>query len=254
MTAPSDRLAEIEAMRARKDAAYAERNRVVAALAKLFPSGVARTNIEGWSDDWHGCVYIDLPTGQVSWHFHDSQADLFADLPPYPGKWDGHDTDEKYRRLAALSRRAPAMGDDGLRNAIQQAIEWFQQYADGHKAKGADDKAIRNQVRADMLRSALRAAEPPAAPADVGAAELIALRWYPGDRPALVAAIAAALQSAATAATMAERERCAKVAEAMCPAGGRQWSVEQLMCFTALTECAAALRAAPSASTKEGEG
>lgn len=90
-------------MEARKDAAYLERNQVVAALAKAFPSGVARTAIEGWSEDWHGCVYIDLPTGQASWHFHDSHAYLFAGLPQYVGRWDGHTTAEKYERLAALA-------------------------------------------------------------------------------------------------------------------------------------------------------
>lgn len=89
-------------MEQRKDASYLERNQVVAALAKCFPSGVARTAIEGWSEDWHGCVYIDLPTGQASWHFHDSQAYLFDGLPPYEGAWDGHDTPEKYRRLTAI--------------------------------------------------------------------------------------------------------------------------------------------------------
>lgn len=57
---------EVEKMRARKDAAYLERNQVVAALAKCFPSGIAKTAIEGWGEDWHGCVYIDLPTGQAS--------------------------------------------------------------------------------------------------------------------------------------------------------------------------------------------
>jgi len=95
----------LEEMGRRKDAAYEERNKVVAALAHLFPSGIARTAIEGWSDDWHGCVYIDLPTGQVSWHFHDSQARLFAGLPQYTKPWDGHDTPEKYRRLAALAQQ-----------------------------------------------------------------------------------------------------------------------------------------------------
>lgn len=84
------------------DAVYEERNKVVAALAKCFPSGTARTAIEGWDPEWHGCVYIDLPTGQVSWHFHESQAYLFDDLPPYTKPWDGHDTPEKYRRVAAL--------------------------------------------------------------------------------------------------------------------------------------------------------
>ena len=33
-------------------------------------------------------VYIELPTGQVSWH-----------MPQHPVPWDGHDTEEKYRRI-----------------------------------------------------------------------------------------------------------------------------------------------------------
>ncbi len=86
-----------------KDAAYLERNQVVAALASLFPSGIARTDIPGWLPEWHGCVYIDLPTGQASWHYHDSHAHLFAHLPAYTKPWDGHTTDEKYKRVRALT-------------------------------------------------------------------------------------------------------------------------------------------------------
>lgn len=93
---------EISEMRVSKDAAYEERNRLVAALASLYPAGLKRTNIEGWDAEWHGCVYIDLPTGQASWHYHDSQAHLFDGLPPYAGEWDGHTTEEKYCRVAAL--------------------------------------------------------------------------------------------------------------------------------------------------------
>ena len=94
--------ADLDQMKARKDAAYLERNHLVAALAKCFPSGTARTAIEGWHEEWHGCVYIDLPTGQVSWHYHDSHAYLFAELSPYQRSWDGHTTDEKYRRVDQL--------------------------------------------------------------------------------------------------------------------------------------------------------
>lgn len=94
--------AERDALKAEKDGAYTERNQVVAALAKAFPSGVARTTIEGWDPEWHGCVFIDLPTGQASWHFHDSHASLFADLPTYAKPWDGHSTPEKYDRLARM--------------------------------------------------------------------------------------------------------------------------------------------------------
>ena len=98
---------EIKELRKAKDAAYLERNQVVAAFASCFlGAGIAKTAIEGWEPEWHNCVYIDTPTGQVSWHYHDSQADLFAHLPPYLGKWDGHTTEEKYRRLAEFARKA----------------------------------------------------------------------------------------------------------------------------------------------------
>ena len=89
------------------DAVYLERNQVVAGLAALammlgWRAGVAQTAIDGWDPEWHGCVYIELPTGQVSWHFHVDHAYLFARLPDYPDTWDGHDTPEKYRRVLAL--------------------------------------------------------------------------------------------------------------------------------------------------------
>lgn len=100
---------EVARLKERKDGAYLERNQVVATLAKCFPSGIARTAIDGWDEEWHGCVYIDLPTGQVSWHYHDSHAHLFAGLPPYNRAWDGHSTEEKYQRLAALTPQ-PAQG------------------------------------------------------------------------------------------------------------------------------------------------
>lgn len=88
-----------------KDGAYLERNKCVALIASMalamgLKAGRAKTSIEGWSEDWHGCVYIDLPSGQVSWHYHDSQGHLFDRLPSYVGSWDGHDTTEKYRRVA----------------------------------------------------------------------------------------------------------------------------------------------------------
>ena len=107
LTNKSDQLrAEVEQVTAFKDGAYLERNKLVALLSKVFPSGKKKTAIEGWSEDWHGCVYIDLPTGQASWHYHDSQSDLFAHLPEYQGTWDGHTTDEKYERISQFASGA----------------------------------------------------------------------------------------------------------------------------------------------------
>lgn len=99
--------ADREAMRRRKDEAYTERNRVVAAFARLaiqvgWRAGITKTEIKGWHPAWHNCVYIETPNGQVSWHYHDDHATLFDDLPAYAATFDGHTTSEKYRRLHEL--------------------------------------------------------------------------------------------------------------------------------------------------------
>lgn len=96
---------------AAKNAAYQERDRLVAAFAHLawrhgVHVGVGEHEGEDWEDDWRTVIYLDLPAGQVSWHVHESERLWFDGLPPYDGGWDGHDTDEKYRRLAAFGERA----------------------------------------------------------------------------------------------------------------------------------------------------
>lgn len=94
----------IEQLERERDGAYLERNQLVALLASVYPSGIKRTAIEGWHEDWHGCIYIDFPWGQASWHYHESQADLFSHLPPYEGQWDGHSTEAKYTAIVEASR------------------------------------------------------------------------------------------------------------------------------------------------------
>lgn len=113
--------AERDAQQSAKDSAYLERNKLVALLAAIFPAGLKRTDIEGWSPDWHGCVYIDFPWGQASWHYHDSQAHLFAHLPPYPKDWDGHTTETKYAAITDASVRHPLSAIDGYLAAERDA-------------------------------------------------------------------------------------------------------------------------------------
>jgi hypothetical protein len=118
------------------DAAYHERNQVVAALARCFPSGVKKTAIEGWDTAWHNCVYIDLPTGQASWHYHDDDTALFEDLPPYKGVWDGHSTPEKYERLARLKDAGSGEGQE-MSDAEQERVLIEAMYEDGTYARSA---------------------------------------------------------------------------------------------------------------------
>ncbi len=92
------------ALRKTKDAAYAERDRLVALLASFFPSSVEQHLGAEWEDDWRNVVFIDLPTGQVTWHIHDSELPLFAHVPRSQGrKWDGHTNDVKWNRVATLA-------------------------------------------------------------------------------------------------------------------------------------------------------
>jgi hypothetical protein len=93
-------------LRAQKDAAYAERNQLVAALSKLLPAHLARHPDEdaAWEDDWRWIVVVNVPAGQMTWHIHDSEREMFNHLDVRADfAWDGHTTDEKYRRLGLLA-------------------------------------------------------------------------------------------------------------------------------------------------------
>jgi hypothetical protein len=100
-----DGLAQAEA---EKNLAYSERNKAVAGLARAavafgWRAGVRRHEGAEWEDDWRTVLFIDLPSGQVSWHFHDSERALLDGLPAYEGSWDGHSTDEKWERVSLLA-------------------------------------------------------------------------------------------------------------------------------------------------------
>lgn len=75
--------------------AFAERYELVfacihAAIQLGYPAGVA---IDPRVPDWP-VAYIELPTGQVSWH-----------MPAHPNPYDGHSTAEKYARIAEFGGR-----------------------------------------------------------------------------------------------------------------------------------------------------
>jgi len=107
-TAKQTDVASLEQAIAAKDTAYAERDRLVAALSKCFPSHLVQHQGADWEDDWRNIVCIHLPTGHVTWHIHDSEVEWFSHLPTDGlHHWDGHTTAEKYERLAALNNAAP---------------------------------------------------------------------------------------------------------------------------------------------------
>ena len=131
--------AELASVKAQKDGAYSERNKLVAALSKMFPASLERHPDEdkSWEDDWRWIVFIDLPAGQASWHLHDSELSQFDHLKRGQGrKWDGHTTEEKYRRLAAFkSEPGSVKARLALAMEVVEAARRFLPFAVIHKER-----------------------------------------------------------------------------------------------------------------------
>lgn len=91
-----------EALEKERDSAYRERAHLIALLAAMFPAAwtIDPDNID--PDNAWPIVYIQLPTGQCSWHIaHEDWTELFVNLDlDYGGMtWDGHTTEQKYQRI-----------------------------------------------------------------------------------------------------------------------------------------------------------
>lgn len=101
---------KLEELAHERDATYLERNRLVCFLSKIFPSyrGLHETTNSKWDKQWMNIIYIETPKGQLSWHIHQSLLPMFEHLElrgtMLGPNWDGHTTEEKYQRLASLTK------------------------------------------------------------------------------------------------------------------------------------------------------
>jgi len=59
------RIADLERQ---KDGAYSERNKLVAAISRLYPSAIGRheESDDSWDRDWMNIIFISTPHGQLS--------------------------------------------------------------------------------------------------------------------------------------------------------------------------------------------
>ena len=94
----------------RIDGVYQERDQLVSALTKTFPSHLTRHKEvpgENWDKEWLNVVCVHLPIGQARWHVHISHTAWFAHLNGIELGCKGYDfstTPEKYQRLFLLPR------------------------------------------------------------------------------------------------------------------------------------------------------
>lgn len=90
-----------------KDQAYWERNQLLYNLAKQYRKDshmcLHPEEDKSWERDWMWIVCLHTPAGQMTWHIHDSESQRFRSLLGV-GKnhWDGHTTEDKYKRLETL--------------------------------------------------------------------------------------------------------------------------------------------------------
>lgn len=79
---------------------YFDRNQLVKAFALAMKQ---KGFTVGWKEDredpFFVILFVDLPTGQVSWHVPCEEIDL-SQWPQYRGNWDLHSTEEKRVRLS----------------------------------------------------------------------------------------------------------------------------------------------------------
>lgn len=95
----------IDELETQLDSVYKERDLLVCALSKVFPSYLSKHKDkegENWGPEWTNVVFIKLPTGQASWHIRDPELELFSHLKYKDNNWDGHTKNEKYKRLNSL--------------------------------------------------------------------------------------------------------------------------------------------------------
>ncbi len=102
----------IAALEVDKNTAYHERDMLVAALSKLWPSHLAWHEGE-WEAEWRNIVCIHSPVGQLTWHIHERELPEFAHLEMDFDHWDGHTTGQKYERLESLDSVAPSDEEKG---------------------------------------------------------------------------------------------------------------------------------------------
>jgi hypothetical protein len=85
---------------------YRERAYLLSLLSTQYPSHLY---VDPDGEPGFGVVVsMSFLTGQANWHISESDLDLFDHLDRFAhSNWDGHSTEEKYQRIAALVRENP---------------------------------------------------------------------------------------------------------------------------------------------------
>ncbi len=70
----------------------------------------------------------------MTWHIHDSEYGWFSHLQKSEGHWDGHSTEEKYKRLGALDGSELLAILDEAEKALEKIVnhrQWPTEFPEG---------------------------------------------------------------------------------------------------------------------------
>jgi hypothetical protein len=98
----------IDELREENATVYYERNLLVALLATIaekagYDVGTITDTHPDCPLQWRNVVILELPSGeQISFHMPDRDAWMLRHLKSYPAIYDGHTTEEKYKRIERM--------------------------------------------------------------------------------------------------------------------------------------------------------
>ncbi|WP_436846555.1 hypothetical protein [Streptomyces niveus] len=86
---------------------YRERAHLLSHLTSIYPSALIH-GADPAEPDWPVLfIHMPFPKGQLTWHISPDDLDLFESVPTemrFWTVWDGHSTEEKYKRLDKATR------------------------------------------------------------------------------------------------------------------------------------------------------
>lgn len=155
----SDAPLELQLATAQQELAnvYRERAHLLAFLAAITPSVIGETDPH--TPGWPVLTLDGGEQGQMSWHIAPDDVELFAHVPKGNVAWDGHSTDEKYRRLQDMTAFMTELRDAGLFTTMADLLTSL---AADEQTKTAPDTG---QPEPEPVQEALTAPQEPAEPA-----------------------------------------------------------------------------------------
>ena len=132
------------------DEAYLDRNLCVQVMARMAQKLGYNVGIKE-NGDWP-ILYIDLPTGQVSWHI--LKADIAGIFPEYHKEWDGHDVECKRKRLVEFIKNEEGENDMNKEEFVKKWGHLFNLIKDLSSSQ-EEGSLVEDNVPVMMLRDAL---------------------------------------------------------------------------------------------------